>query len=261
MARFTCGNQLPTKSSSTQESFPNDHATTIQTGASLPRTNEQAISALLTSQIISPERDATTELTGTPFEESQESRSSEMISSGPGRTERRIKRSSSNDSVMTEISHGPSFSLCSSSLCSSEASRQKKTTRKREGYIAATKRNRKSVSSASKAEIHRYSSGVEQPIENSIYQSRHKHRRFSQLIDILKRSPPFRFFLKPVDIQEFSCYDYYDVIKSPMDLTTMTVRLNYHTVLCNEGIRNRFALSDFSCLIFIVEQITKQYLL
>lgn len=100
----------------------------------------------------------------------------------------------------------------SSSSYSSGSSKRRVTSRKRNGKPA-----KKSTS----AESLKCVEPVEGP--SSVSSHRHKHRRYSQLLETLRKENSFRYFLKPVDVVEFACPDYYIVVNRPMDLATIAV--------------------------------------
>jgi len=53
------------------------------------------------------------------------------------------------------------------------------------------------------------------------------------LLKSIKKAEYSKFFRKPVDVEKYKCYDYYDKITDPMDISTIIVNFMFYTLIIN----------------------------
>eukprot|EP00921_Rhytidocystis_pertsovi_P008859 GHVQ01014389.1.p1 GENE.GHVQ01014389.1~~GHVQ01014389.1.p1 ORF type:complete len:532 (+),score=84.49 GHVQ01014389.1:140-1735(+) len=75
-------------------------------------------------------------------------------------------------------------------------------------------------------------------------------RHIASLLAICRRAPEFLHFLEPVDVVRYECPDYYNVIKSPMDLLTIERKLLDEMYCDKEAVLKDFFLIFSNCRLY-----------
>ncbi|KFH03310.1 bromodomain-containing protein [Toxoplasma gondii MAS] len=79
---------------------------------------------------------------------------------------------------------------------------------------------------------------------------RHLKRKFAGIIDACRRCKDFHLFLEPVDVVAMECPTYYDLIKHPMDLTTMEEKLRNNAYSTEDDFLRDMILIFTNCRLF-----------